>query len=95
MGGEHLDVRERLLARLATRALDDALAQFEEAGGHGPQALLRLDRAAAEQQPALVLHEAAGHDLRVLEVHHRADRADRTLAVVAGRNPAHDGGAAL
>ncbi len=58
----HLHARARLLPRLARGAGGRPLANLQVAGWERPEAAARLDRPLAQQNPALVLHNAA-HDL--------------------------------
>ena len=60
-------------------ALLQGLAVFHIAGGQGPVAHARFDRAFAEQEAAFPDRDRADHDLRVLVVDHAA-----VVAPIAG-----------
>jgi hypothetical protein len=82
-----LHVRQRFLHRLACRGLLHRLAVLHEAGRHRPEAVPRLDRALAHQDPAVVhLDDAAGDDARILVVDRRAGGTDIAGQVVAFRH---------
>jgi hypothetical protein len=57
-----LHVRERFLHRFAGRGLLHGLAVLHEAGGDGPEAVPRLDRPLAHQDPAVYFDDTAGDD---------------------------------
>jgi len=74
------DFRERLFERFTRRGLLQRLAVLQEARGNGPVAAARLDRAAAQQDAAVMLGDAPHHDSWIQIM----DRAAR-LAHVTGQ----------
>ena len=61
MVGGHLNTGARFFPGFARSACRRALADLQVAGGQRPQAAARLDGPPAQQQPPLVLHNAAHH----------------------------------
>jgi hypothetical protein len=68
------------------RAFGRGFAQFHEAGRQRPQAVTRLDVAAAQQHLLAPDRHRAHHVERVFVVHFAARGADRPVAVVVGRH---------
>src|SRR5260370_14843635 len=90
-----MEARQRFLVRLAGRGLLQRLAVLHEASRDRPIAKTRLDRATAEQDPALMLRNAADDQARVLVVNRAAAVTDVARQVIARRNAQRDRRAAL
>src|SRR5688572_8845435 len=86
-----LDIRQRLLDRLAPGGILDGFAVLHEAGGEGPEAAARLDGAAAHQDAVLEDRHAAGDDPRILIMDRGTSPADEARQVVARRDSQFDG----
>ena len=79
-----LDAGAGFLVGLAQRAFGGRLAELHEAGRQRPQAVARLDVAAAQQHLVAPHRHRADHVERVFVVDGAAGGADRALAVVVG-----------
>src|SRR5207249_3482551 len=77
-----LHVEPGLLERLAPRAVGHRLAEVDESAGERPQPAPGIDRAAREQDPAVLLGDRAGHHLRIEIEDEAAARADGLFALI-------------
>ena len=72
-----------LLARLPHRRFCRRLAGFQIARRQGPETLARVNRAPAQQDPALIPHNGTDNDARIVIIDEATMAANAPLAIVA------------
>src|SRR2546421_9691663 len=74
-----------LLERLALGGVGDGLTEVDESTGKRPQSTAGIDRAAREENPAVLLGNRAGHHLRI-EIEDEAAAGAHGLLALIGRH---------
>src|SRR5206468_13076984 len=89
------DFRERRFERFTRRGLLQGLAVLQEARGHGPVTAARLDRAAAQEDAAVMLGDTPDHEAWIQIMDRAARLAHVTGQSIAVGNAQPDRSAAL